>query len=642
MNYDFSVTGSFTKRPDTSQFLGTSFGLRIRAISEYVKFGGESYVLIQGTSGLFSAGASNRALGASSFFSNGSATFFMGGVSAFGGLTGRLSVATFNNISWIGNQWNGAYGTPAIYRYNGSDVSDALMFTPPNAPLAPGGAWYFGGPTETTGSSPVLFATLGGWRWNAAYLSDNNVVGPAAQLNNYFVFGRGLTSISFNIALAVSNAQFDGISYMLIFRDTVGQSAAAIRDGNAPAITTAIWKVPIGNTSPLTLVDSGLGYTSNGFVTYLLSSDTASQFRQNNFYPFGTTAYVVSTGQEFGMINDCGVKLTGFPTILAVYNNMMFYGGFPLKPSHVFWSNLGQPEHVDNENFNEIRTNDGEVVTCLIPYDGQLIGSKRTSLHVITGDDPDTVSFFEKTTQYGFINNQAACVFENLLWGIDGQGKGIVNYNGANTEIISNNVQDIFARINLAAANTEAFMLHVKSRNEVWCGIPVDGSALVNVIIVYDYVAKCWTTFEGLSPTAVTVARGTLSLPRAVMGFSNGTIRYLNPTNAGTEAITTAVRFPFVTNFGWSSTEQYRRLYIDTDPILGTTYTFAVNLYLNQSNTAALQTTMATPQPSITPQQGRIDFGLPGTGLSVELINGSSSPLRVNGYTVESRFQRSV
>jgi len=600
---------------------------------EYVKSGGQSYLLVQSTKSLYAYGASG-------------AYDLALGFSGLVGITGRMSVSNFDNWAWIANQWNVVDGLPQFYRYDGGvALEPAQMLPPPNVFTQP---WY----TLTavnTGSSPVLFATLGGWRYRAAYLSDRNVVGPSAPKDSYFFGNFGADSIQLNITPSVNNANVlgSGISYLLIFRDTIGLSAALVRDNNAPAITTAVWKYPINGITPVSFFDTGLGYTSNGSVTNLLSF-TAAFYRPNEFFPFGPTVWAFQTGiSTFGgfsgqIINTAGTKQTGYPQIISAYNNMMFYAGFPLTPSTVFWSNLGFPEQVDNENFNEVRTNDGEVITAMIPYDGQLIVSKNTALFVVTGDDPDTVSFFEKNTTYGFINNQAVCTFENYLWGVDGEGKGIINYNGANTDIISDKVQDIFQRINLNAAKTEAFMLHVKSRNEVWCGIPVDGSSLVNVLIVYDYVAKCWTTFEGLNPTAVTIARGTLTLPRPIMGASNGTIRYLNASNLGTEAVTTAVRFPFVTNFGWSSTETYRRLFVDTDPILGTTYTFAVNCYLNQSSTSSLSTTMATPSPSVTPQQGCINFGLPGKGLSVELIEGSSLPLRLNGYTIESRFQRSV
>lgn len=564
-------------------------------------------------------------------------------LTAAGGVSSAQQIASYvtsDNTCWMG----GTVGDSNIAMFTRFGGASLLL-----GQIEPvGGAL---GPLMTTGmsvwngSSPVYFATLNGWRWRAAYVNDRDLPGTVnAPQWDFYLSGTGATSVAFPIGymLAYGLANGRGASWLLLFRDQIGQAAATMKMTDAVAVTTAIYKIPIAAGISF-LLDTGATT-----ATYLMGG-TLPPYKQNTCYPLVDLGILSGTPPQ--LVNTYfAVKDTGYPTIISVYNNMMFYTGLRKFPSHVFWSRLpipvasggddviaGGPELVDNDNFNEVRSNDGEVVTCAIPYDGQLIISKKTSLHVVTGDDPDTVSFFEKNTVYGFINNQSACVFENLLWGIDGEGKGIVNYSGANTEIVSNNVQDIFQRINLTAANTEAFMLHVKSRNEVWCGIPVDGSSLVNVIIVYDYVAKCWTTFEGLSPTAVTIARGTLTLPRAVMGFSNGTIRYLNASNSGTEAITTAVRFPFVTNFGWSATEQYRRLFVDTDPILGTTYTFAVNFYLNQSNTAALQTTM-----TVASQQSRIDYGLPGKGLSVELINGSSHPLRLNGYTIESRFQRGV
>ena len=180
-------------------------------------------------------------------------------------------------------------------------------------------------------------------------------------------------------------------------------------------------------------------------------------------------------------------------------------------------------------------------------------------------------------------------------------------------------------------------MLHVKQHNEVWAAIPVDGATTPNVIVVYDYVAQAWTTYEGLAPNVAAICKGSLTLPVPVMGFSNGDIRYMNATYTGAEFMTTVVRFPFVTNFGWSTTQVFRRLYVDVDPVVGMTHLFNANFYLNDSNTVSLTRGITT-----TSHQTRIDFGLPANGMSVELIEGSTLATRIPCYTVESRFQRNV
>lgn len=625
INYDFSRPGSLTKRPDTSQFLGASFGAHIKGVFEFVTDAGPSFMLVQSPSGLFSQGS----FGVSQL----AITNLIFGTNNVQGQTGYADFNNFDSSTWIANQWDTSLSNTNFYRYRGKELLYA-QFPYPNMPFSP-----FNGLSYTAGASPVYFATLiggvaAGWRWKTAFVGDKERPGPVNSIPlsaNFWTLGA--TSIHLNIGLARSAATGAGLpygaSYLLVFREQIGASAAS--SGNdAVSVTTAVFKIPIGSGIDW-LVDSGATTAS-----FLVTAGTSFiPYEENTYWPFWDLGSAGATNQIVSSYYSA--KDTGRPTLIATYNNMIFYAGFFKYPSHVFWSELGAPEWVDNENFNELRSADGERVTCLIPYDGSLVATKLSSLHVINGDDPDTVSFSEKSAVYGFMNNRSACVFQDTLWGIDGQGRGIVQFNGANLDIVSDKVQDIFLRINLTAALNVAWMLHVKSRNEVWCGIPVDGSDAVNTIIVYDYFSKGWTTFEGLEPTAVTIARGTLSLPQPVMGFSNGGIRYLNPGFSGLESITTVVRAPYISNFGWSTTETYRRLFVDTDPILGATYAFAMNLYVSQGSTPSYQATFLVTSP-----QSRAEFGLPGKGLSVELIESSDQPQRLNGYTVGSRFQRNV
>lgn len=610
VNYDFSRPGAFTKRPDTTEFLDLDVG-PIKTIYEFTQTTGASYLIIQGGSGVFSV------------TSNGT-TQLANGPIVPSGITYPMDPVTFqNNVLMAGVQL-GATTTESWYRYFGASLVAVQMIDPTF------GFGSLNGVSAFNGSSPVYFATLNGWRWSAAYVNERNTESCNTSIfGGGRLWGLGITSIALELPIAnmYSLGRQFSASYALVYREEIGYTAALL-NLPATAVTTAIFKIPLSSGVSL-LIDTGATT-----CTFLMGA-TMAPYTPNTYYPFGDLGSAGTTGQLISQYFN--TKDTGMPTIISVYNNMPFYSGFPKYPSHVFWGELGYFEWVDNENFNEIRTTDGEKVTCLVPYDGNLIATKRTSIHVINGDDPDTISFSEKTDQYGFINNRAACVFQDVLWGIDGQGKGIVEFNGANVDIVSDEVEDIFFRINLNAAASEAFMLHVKSRNEVWCGIPVDGASLVNTIIVYDYYSKAWTTYEGLSPTAVAIARGTLSLPAVVMGFSNGGIRSLNSVFSGVETITAVVRAPFISNYGWSATETYRRLFVDTDPILGATYSFLMNLYLDQGSTPSYTATFLVQS-----QQSRAEFGLPGKGMSVELIEASDHPLRVNGYTVGSRFQRNV
>lgn len=646
VNYDFSVPGALTKRPDTAQFLGTSFGTDIQGIFEQTYFSGVSYRFVFGLTGAYFAGASTGV------------GYFGVSTAAFSGITatpiGGIPLNRLSSINTVDNYWvasapvktnavGQSYINARFLRWHASFGYFANAQMEIASPLSS----LFGASTFVSATTNLFFTTGFGYRYSLALVNERGVVGPATPLLiRPWAVGTGA---SHGIAIAVPSTNtvptrfYDNAAAgtMLLFRDTVGITAVQLSQPDV-AITTGIFAIPVsaGNTQ---IIDRGYGFSSgtvNG-DTWLLNPLQIQGLAQNDYYRlafdarFAPPYKMLPLNPLIGITT--GVKNTGEPRYLAVLNNMMMYAGFSMAPSHVFWSQLGTPEWVANEDFNEVRTDNGDIVTGMIPYLNSVLVGKKQSIHEVTGTSPDNISFQQTTAQYGFMNNQSLCVWNDQMWFIDGSGKGIGSYNGANTEIISTKVEDIFKRINLTAATFTAWMLHVKQRNEVWAAIPVDGSTTPNVLIVFDYVSQCWTTFEGLSANVAAICKGSLTLPVPVMGFSNGDIRYMNATYTGAEFMTTVVRFPFVTNFGWSTTQVFRRLYVDVDPVVGMTHLFSSNYYLNDSNTVSLTRGVTTIS-----HQTRLDFGLPGNGMSVELIEGSTLATRVMGYTVESRFQRSV
>lgn len=649
VNYDFSVPGSITKRADTSAFLGNSFGLNIQTIYEQTYFSGASYSFVWAfTNAYFSGNTTGVATFGASFPGYTGSLGYNFGAAGSGG----VNFARISSINTVDNYW--AANAPINFsiippqpgtifvRWNASYgyFGNALM-----EQVTPG---FQFGVTATAGAGGY-FSSGNGYRYSLAYLNERGVVGPATPLAyRPYIQGVGATTATVFIPNLLTVGQpfrfvkNSATATMLLFRDTIGVTAAQLGSPDV-AITTAVFSIPIavGNT---VLIDSGRGFSTSTFAgdTWLLNPQQVNDsLIQHDYWKFGGIGDVPWPRPLIPpspMISaSLGIKLTGEPRFLSVLNSMAVYGGFSSFPAGVFWSESDTPEWVANDNFAEVGTDSSNAETGQISYNNVVVIGKAQSLHEMTGTSPDNISIQVQTTQYGFMNNFSQCVFNNQLWFIDGLGKGIGQYNGANTEIVSVKVQDVFKRINLTAAMKTAFMLHVKQRNEVWAGIPVDGSEVVNVIVVYDYVANCWTTYEGLSPNCVTIARGTLNLPAVVMGFSNGDIRYMNATYTGSQFMTTAVRFPFVNNFGWSTTQVFRWLFLDVDPVVGVTHTFNANFYLDAGNAISLTRGITTSS-----YQTRTDFGLPGKGLSIELIEGSTLPCRINGYTVASRFQRQV
>lgn len=360
---------------------------------------------------------------------------------------------------------------------------------------------------------------------------------------------------------------------------------------------------------------------------------------------FGTT--LSSAGSA--TVTDTGFPLTArpepaaqhftlAPRYLEIYNNQLFMAGFSSMLSTAYWSQIGEPEGIEPEFFAEFRTNDGDRITGMKSYAGSIIVFKERSFHRLTGDNPENFLNMEISDQYGCLSNRAIVAFEDRLWFLD--SKGIAEYNGAGVRIVSTKIQDVFERMNVAAARDKATAVHNRELNEVWFSIPVDGSSINNLIVSFDYATSQWTTYEGLNAALLFRAKATLPIASVFTGGYTGALTYFSASLMSDlgQAITCMILPPFVAPTGQTTERQYRRFYLDLVPILGFTNPISINFRLNYGASVHLARTIYQNQ-----FQTRLDFGLPAKSIQPEIIHSSATfGFVVNGYAFESRYQRGV
>lgn len=326
------------------------------------------------------------------------------------------------------------------------------------------------------------------------------------------------------------------------------------------------------------------------------------------------------------------------PKYLELFNNQLFMSGFSTIPSTVVWSQIGEPEGIEPQFSAEFRTNDGDRITGMKFYSSSLVVSKENSFHRIDGDNPSNFTLNEVSDQYGCLSHRAMVVFNDRLWFLD--TKGIVEYNGANVNIVSNKVEDIFTRMNRTAARENAAAIHVKDANEVWFAIPIDGSTVNNAVVVYDYLSEEWFRYEGFNASSLFIAKGAQSKRVPFYGGYSGNLFNFGISLMGDNgsAITCMVKTAYSIAGDHTEERQWRRFYIDVDPVLGTTQAIQINMRTNYGSTIQLSRTMYQ-----NPFQSRVDFGIPSRSIQAEIVHASATlPFKLNGYTFESRFQRSV
>jgi hypothetical protein len=659
INYDFSTPGALTKRPSFNYFGGASFGGFITQLYQYEKVDGTTYSVVFGQSGAFLSGNTTTQLypniypGASGLF--GYTLTYTSTV----GQTYVPSIQTLNDMLYVAApQYWVSWDTNQLVNLPAANNAPFAYPVQPNV-IAPNGLSYVVGPNVATS----FFTTSLSYRW---YLSavkgmSRTIYGgtpftpPYLFLNNRVraptwagVADLGATCVDINFFVDFLNdAIANGASYLLVYRQILGITGGQ-RELNPVPLTTTIFQVPMASYA------SGFSFFRD-MGTYAFGSGA-------NFPPLGETASALYPQHNYISFNqswsnwgnakpqDGQYLEQSNPSIIEAYNNMMILAGFPSASSRVYVSNFaapyenggfgGGPEYVDAENYFDVQTEDGDVVSNITAYGTECVVAKRKSFFSLSGTQPDvdTMTFTLKSDQYGIISKRGACTWENYLWFLD--RKGIVQYNGANFDIVSTPVEDIFKRMNYAWAQEIAILSHQKMRNEIWCCIPVDGATYNNIVVVYDYVSRGWTTFEGVNASALIATALTMPFPAPTIGASGGRMAQMGQSNFADfgGVYTTGVRFPFVTNYGWSTDQVFRRLFVDTDPIIGNNRAFQINLYGNMLNTASYSIAATFGAT----YQYRIDFGVYGKSISVELFEASTFALKLNGYTVVSRFQRNV
>ncbi len=471
-----------------------------------------------------------------------------------------------------------------LFGSNGNDFFKYDGTTPQPFSLPQGVSGYVSGASAggslTSGITGIFVTAYG-------YVNDRGYYGPASRGITLVIDGSTNNSISYSSITFPPNF---GISYIELYRTS---------NGGADLVGTTL--IPIAN------VTAGATFTDTGFpLTDRLASDA--------------------------------LYFTMAPNYLEIYNNQLFLGGFSLFPSTVFWSDIGEPESVQPNFSAEFRTNDGDKITGLKTYNGSLIVTKERSFHRVVGDDPSNFLLQELTDQYGCLSNRTLITWENIVWFLD--TKGIVQYDGASIKIISNEVEPLFKAMNVDAARNGAVAIHVRQSNELWFAIPINGSTINNVIIVYDYLSKGWTTYKGVNASHFMIARGSLGQISPFFGGYSGSLSYFGASfmSDNNSAITCMIKPPFLAVGGQTVEQQYRRFYLDVVPVLGTTQAITVNMRSDYGSTVQVTRTMYQA-----PFQSRIDFGIPARSIQPEIIHSSATlGFVVNGYTFESRVQREV
>lgn len=647
VNFEFSSPGAWTTRYGSTQYLGSvgSSG-SITGLYEFIRLSGVSMpVFTANASAFYISGSSAQVFqnglqnNLTSFVTFVDRLFFCNGQNfmKWDGLTStdingasmnwqlyEAGTLPYGKTSTIYNCWLYGLPKPPISTFQGlsSSTSTSLVSS---------------GFAATTGSPQATgpYFTAGTYVYSYAFLNDRGFLGPASAGLTVTVGASMKTVTLWDMLINTASSGVTGI-FSVPASYGIGSSAISLfGTQNFPSGSYLIGGI---------FRDNGQG-GQRFLIGYINTLDP--NLRHFAGQPFtdlgpGWTGSFIGTPGLGGPISTIPettcISPSYTPRYLEVYNNQLFMSGYSLFPSTVAFSDIGDPESIQPDSNFEVRTNDSDRITGKKAFLNSLLIFKKYSFHRVTGEDPTNFSLNQVSDQYGCISGRAIATYEQYCLFLD--RKGIIRFNGANIEYLSQKVEPIFQRMNLAAAEDNAWMIHDRQKNQIWCAIPVDGSTQNNMTVIYDYVNNAWSTFSGFVPAVGAIIKADQNVPVPFYGSYSSMIfnfgsSYFGDNGAG---ITCLVKTRYVGDLGQSVSKLYRQLFVNAVNANGSTITLNILGYQDFGTS-----TVVSASYSVTSFQNRIDFGVSAKNMAFQIQSFSSTDrLTLHGFALAYRFLRNV
>lgn len=658
-NLDFNIPGALTSRYGSTQYIQTSanFTGQIQSLGEFVRLSGSSMVVTSVSGGIW-VGATTGQFQGLSLMSVGSTVSVSTGIAQVYQNLAGTSLFVVTDFASNPDQTFPYFPSPTPqfasaanpHSANGLDyvtfvnylfMCDGTKFLKfdgvTTSLVGLPGAMAVGGLTGSVGVgsggiAPSLFVPGTFTRVFGQYVNARGFMGPIwplAAVDYTTQSGASvhaeLGSTNISIAINVATPLAYGISGVNVFYNV--QSPFSGYTYSMPGVSI----MQLDSFHPLSSgVYAASGSTITAVSAFVKSNDVLSVTgRMNDYLPLGISNMGPSADTQVAAF---------FPRYMEIYSNRLFLAGFSTQLSTVWFSDTGEPEGYQADWNFEVRTNDGDRITALKAYGGNLAIWKFNSFHILSGDSPANFFVKELSDEYGCVSNRATEIFNDQLVFLD--RKGIMRFNGAGLDCLSDKIQPVIDSINFVAATDNATMVHDKTKNQILLGVPVNGATFNNLTIVYDYLIGAWTTYDSYNPAVFAIMQGRLGQRGVFYGGYSGMLFNFGASLFGDNGVgfTCYLKTRFLHDMGESVSKQFRRLYLNTAPVASVTLPIQINFYQDYGASIVYSATMY--QNAI---QNRIDFGIPAKSLSFDLArNTPSLPIQIHGFAMEYRFQRNT
>ena len=168
----------------------------------------------------------------------------------------------------------------------------------------------------------------------------------------------------------------------------------------------------------------------------------------------------------------------------AVYNGRIFVSSsISDRTSQIWFSEPNEPENWPPINFWEVKPGDGDMITKLVSFMGQLIVFKRRSIHVFQGKSFNDFRLEEIEPRVGCVGANAVAIHSMRMYFVGEEG--LYEFNGLRAKnLVAEKIPSFWTTVNLGHIDKAAVTVW---NDLVLAALPVGDTATENnTVLVYD------------------------------------------------------------------------------------------------------------------------------------------------------------
>jgi len=233
-------------------------------------------------------------------------------------------------------------------------------------------------------------------------------------------------------------------------------------------------------------------------------TEISSSFTSGSRLAFETYInYLYMVSRDDGMFSFNGTTLSsaiaGAPAAkyITSHSERMWAASTDANKSRVFWSADGDPTSWSvTDDLIDVSQDDGDEITCIIPFLDNLIVFKRNSIWVLVNTyDPDNeMQLLKRVTDTGCIAGRTVVTLNNKIYFF---GKnGFYEFDGVAARLISKNVETSVKDVNPTYQDNACAVAY---ENMYMCSYTKNGDTTNQDMLIYDTIARAWVSDDGKS-----------------------------------------------------------------------------------------------------------------------------------------------